>query len=91
MARRRTTVFADELDLAILKAAAARQGISEAELVREAIHLAAMAHRTWDEPFFSQTYVPEAKGQAPATSSDVLDEAWSAHAEQYQQTRHAAS
>lgn len=58
MGLKRTTVVADEDDLAILKAAAARRGISEAELLRDAIHLAAMANRTWDEPFFTHIYSP---------------------------------
>jgi len=51
---KRTTVFADEIDLAILKDAARRQGIAEAELIRDAIHLAAMDNRTWAQPFFTR-------------------------------------
>lgn len=51
----RTNVYADQEDLAAIKEAARRRGVSEAEIIREGIHLAAMAHRVWDEPFFSDT------------------------------------
>lgn len=53
---KRTNVYADPEDLAIIKEAAKRRGISEAEIIREGIHLAAMANRVWDEPLFSRTY-----------------------------------
>jgi hypothetical protein len=52
MTMKRTTVYADEEDLAIIKEAAARKGISEAEIIRQAIHRAALAERVWDEPLF---------------------------------------
>lgn len=86
MAMRRTTVFADEQDLAIHKAAAARRGVAEAELIREAIHLAAMANRTWDEPFFSQTYAAEDAGPR-LRAGDVLQDAWAERAEAYERTK----
>ena len=74
MAMKRTTVFADENDLAILKAAAARRGVAEAELLRDAIHLAAMANRTWDEPFFTHTHASEDEERRPRVGevSDLL-------------------
>ncbi|WP_017592667.1 ribbon-helix-helix domain-containing protein [Nocardiopsis potens] len=50
MSMKRTNVYADPEDLALLKEAAQRRGVPEAELIREAIHLAAMANRVWDEP-----------------------------------------
>lgn len=53
---KRTNVYADPEDLAIIKEAAARRGISEAEIIRQGIHLAAMANRVWDEPLFSRTF-----------------------------------
>lgn len=62
---KRTTVFADESDLAILKDAARRRGIAEAELIRDAIHLAAMANRTWTQPFFTRTYVSQSESPRP--------------------------
>jgi hypothetical protein len=51
----RTNVYADQEDLAAIKEAAKRRGVSEAEIIRQGIHLAAMANRVWDEPFFSST------------------------------------
>lgn len=86
MARKRTTVFADEDDLAILKAAAARRGVAEAELIRDAIHLAAMANRTWDEPFFSHTYAPDDTDPRPH-AGDVLEDVWTQKAESYERTK----
>jgi hypothetical protein len=56
MSLKRTNVYADEDDLAIIKEAARRRGVSEAEMIREAIHRTAMANRVWDEPFFSRTF-----------------------------------
>ena len=86
MALRRTTVFADEDDLAVLKAAAARQGVAEAELIRHAIHLAALANRTWAEPVFSHTHTPR-RGRRGARTSEVLDEAWAGKAAEYEQSK----
>ena len=83
---KRTTVFADEDDLAILKAAAARRGVAEAELIRDAIHLAAMANRTWDEPFFSHTYSADDGDPAPRVG-DVLDDVWTQQADSYERTK----
>ncbi|MEU9924689.1 CopG family transcriptional regulator [Streptomyces griseoluteus] len=51
MALKRTNVYADDSDLALIKEAAARLGLSEAEMIREGIHRIALAHRVWDEPF----------------------------------------
>ena len=82
---KRTTVFADEDDLAIIKAAAARRGVAEAELLRDAIHLAAMANRTWTEPFFTNTYTPEAGPRLP--SDKVLQAAWTEEAKGYERTK----
>jgi len=65
---KRTNVYADPEDLAIIKEAAQRRGISEAEIIRQGIHLAAMANRIWDEPLFSRTF--EGSGRTP-TKEDV--------------------
>lgn len=43
-------VHLDEDDLAIIKEAAARKGIPEAEIIRRGVHLAAMGERRWAEP-----------------------------------------
>jgi hypothetical protein len=56
MSMKRTNVYADPEDLAIIKEAAKRRGVSEAEIIRQGIHLAAMANRVWDEPLFSRTF-----------------------------------
>lgn len=53
MALKRSNVYADEDDLVLIKEAAARQGVSEAEMIRQAIHRAALASRIWDEPFLT--------------------------------------
>lgn len=70
MSMQRTNVYADPEDLAIIKEAAKRRGISEAEIIRQGIHLAAMANRVWDEPLFSRTF--EGPGETPS-KQDVRD------------------
>jgi hypothetical protein len=70
MSMKRTNVYADPEDLSIIKEAAARRGISEAEIIRQGIHLAAMANRVWDEPLFSRTF--EGPGRTPS-KEDVRD------------------
>jgi hypothetical protein len=50
MSLKRTNVYADVADLMLIKEAAARRGVSEAEIIREGIHLAAMSSRVWDDP-----------------------------------------
>ena len=56
MSLKRTNVYADAEDLKHIKEAAARRGIPEAEIIREAIHLAAMSSRAWDEPLIWPTF-----------------------------------
>jgi len=56
MGLKRTNVYADEDDLALIKAAAERTGRSESEIIREAIHRAAWSERVWDEPFVTRTF-----------------------------------
>lgn len=70
MSMKRTNVYADPEDLAIIKEAARRRGISEAEIIRQGIHLAAMANRVWDEPLFSRTF--EGVGRTPS-KAEVRD------------------
>lgn len=86
VAMKRTTVFADEDDLAILKGAAARRGVAEAELIRDAIHLAAMANQAWTEPFFSHTYAADEASPVP-DADDVLADAWAEKAAAYERTK----
>lgn len=54
MAMKRTNVYADPEDLALIKEAAARRGIPEAEILREAVKLAALGARMWDEPMVAE-------------------------------------
>lgn len=50
----RTTVYVDSDDLRLIKDAARRRGVPEAEIIRQGVHLAAMANREWGEPFFEE-------------------------------------
>lgn len=50
MPLKRTMVYADAEDLAVIKDAAAQSDVSEAEIIRNAIHLAAMRVRRRSEP-----------------------------------------
>lgn len=68
MSLKRTNVYADPEDLALIKQAAARRGVPEAEIVREGIHLAAMSTRVWDEPLEWPTF--EGSGQ-PVTNEEI--------------------
>ncbi|MGH3199562.1 MAG: CopG family transcriptional regulator [Streptosporangiaceae bacterium] len=64
MSLKRTNVYADTEDLVLIKEAAARLGVPEAEIIREAIHLAAMSSRVWEDdldwPTFDGTGEPAA-------------------------------
>jgi hypothetical protein len=68
MSLKRTNVYADPDDLALIKQTAARRGVPEAEIIREGIHLAAMSTRVWDEPLEWPTF--EGSGQ-PVTSEEI--------------------
>lgn len=70
MPMQRTNVYADPEDLALIKEAARRRDVSEAEIIREGIHLAAMANRVWDEPLFSRTF----KGSGRTADSKQVQE-----------------
>lgn len=71
MSMKRTSVYADPEDLALIKDAARRRGIPEAEIIREGIHLAAMANRVWDEPLDWPTF--EGSGD-PVTKEEIRTE-----------------
>ena len=68
MSLKRTNVYADPEDLALIKQTAARRGVPEAEIIREGIHLAAMSTRVWDEPLDWPTF--DGSGQ-PVTSEEI--------------------
>ncbi|MFE0102824.1 CopG family transcriptional regulator [Streptomyces sp. NPDC059009] len=77
MALKRTNVYADDSDLALLKEAAARLGVPEAELIREGIHRMALAHRVWDEPFVTDEETFDLGG--PVTQEDIRTAVTEAH------------
>ncbi|WP_042413875.1 CopG family transcriptional regulator [Streptacidiphilus anmyonensis] len=84
MVLKRTTVYAEAEDLAVIKEAAAREGVPEAEIIREAIHLAALSKRVWAEPLDW----PMISGEAPAaTASDV----WGEKAAAYERSKRSPS
>lgn len=83
---KRTTVFADERDLALIKAAAARLGVAEAELIREGIHLTAMAHQVWDEQFFRDVHKP----RSPDGAREALSATWEEKATAYEETKESS-
>jgi hypothetical protein len=70
MSLKRTNVYADTDDLALIKEIAARRGVPEAQIIREGIHLAAMSNRVWDGPFDWPTF--QGSGE-PATSDEVTE------------------
>ncbi len=70
MSLKRTNVYADTDDLALIKEIAARRGVPEAQIIREGIHLAAMSNRVWDGTFDWPAF--EGTGE-PATSDEVTE------------------
>ncbi|WP_219732151.1 ribbon-helix-helix domain-containing protein [Streptomyces finlayi] len=86
MGLKRTTVYADAEDLAIIKEAAGREGIAEAEIIREAIHLAALSKRTWDAPLAFPTFRSgDPKGAERAGAE--FDRIWDEKARAYEETK----
>lgn len=69
MSMKRTNVYADPEDLATIKEAAARRGVPEAEILREAVKLAALGARLWDEPLIRDDETFDLGG--PVTSEDI--------------------
>ncbi|MFD3656692.1 ribbon-helix-helix protein, CopG family [Streptomyces sp. NPDC058620] len=86
MELKRTTVYADAADLAIIKEAAGREGISEAEIIREAIHLAALSKRTWRAPLA----LPVFRSEDPETAERAevaLGQIWDRKAKAYEESK----
>ncbi|MBO0842599.1 MAG: ribbon-helix-helix protein, CopG family [Nocardioides sp.] len=81
MSMTRTNVYADPEDLAIIKAAARRRGVSEAEIIRQGIHLAALANQVWDEPLFSRTFSPPEDRPERTSVRDTVADAVRAESE----------
>ncbi|MER6229559.1 CopG family transcriptional regulator [[Kitasatospora] papulosa] len=89
MALKRTNVYADDADLALIKEAALRDGVSEAELIREGIHRIALARRVWDQPFVEDGETFDLGG--PVVREDVRDAASGGFTERENRNRgHAA-
>jgi hypothetical protein len=70
MSLKRTNVYADTDDLALIKEIAARRGVPEAEIIREGIHLAAMSNRVWDSSLGWPTF----DGTGGTATSDEVTE-----------------
>ncbi|WP_425832472.1 CopG family transcriptional regulator [Streptomyces fractus] len=85
MTLKRTTVYVDAEDLQVIKEAAAREGVSEAEIIRQAVHRTALARKTWDEPFFARTY-PPASGKVTDTA-EATEAMWEEKARQYRDSK----
>ncbi|MFJ4644684.1 CopG family transcriptional regulator [Streptomyces bobili] len=75
MSLKRINVYADADDLAIIKEAARRRGVSEAEIIRQGIHLAAMANRVRDEPPLSRTFAGPGRTASRAEVRDAVADA----------------
>lgn len=76
-------MYAEADDLDVIKAAAAREGVSEAEIIRDAIHRAALAKRTWDQPIQWTVH----HGDGTLAREDSLDDVFAAEYAKYR--RHA--
>jgi hypothetical protein len=70
MSLKRTNVYADTDDLALIKEIAARRGVPEAQIIREGIHLAAMSNRVWDGSLDWPTF--DGNGET-ATGDEITD------------------
>jgi hypothetical protein len=70
MSLKRTNIYADADDLALIKEIAARRGVPEAEIIREGIHLAAMSNRVWEGSLDWPTF--DGTGET-ATSDEVTE------------------
>jgi hypothetical protein len=71
MSLKRTNVYADTDDLALIKDIVGRRGVPEAQIIREGIHLAVMSNRVWDDPLDWPTF----DGTGEAAASDEVTEA----------------
>ncbi|MFF8191658.1 CopG family transcriptional regulator [Streptomyces bobili] len=75
MSLKRINVYADSEDLAIIKEAARRRGVSEAEIIRQGIHLAAMANRVRHEQPLSRTLAGPGRTASRAEVRDAVADA----------------
>jgi hypothetical protein len=63
--------YADPEDLALIKEAAARRGIPEAEILREAVKLPALGAGMWDEPLLADDETLDLGG--PISTDDIRE------------------
>ncbi|MER7193669.1 CopG family transcriptional regulator [Streptomyces flaveolus] len=89
MALKRTNVYAEDSDLALIKEAAARLGVAEAEIIREGIHRIALAHRVWDEPFVSDEETFDLGG--PVDKDEIRTSVTEGHEERERRNRGRAA
>ncbi|GAA3907763.1 hypothetical protein GCM10023084_70010 [Streptomyces lacrimifluminis] len=75
MSTKRTHVHADPEDLALVKEAARRHVTSEAEIISQGIHLAAMADRVRGEPLFSRAFAGTGSTPSEAEVRDTVADA----------------
>ncbi|NYI07900.1 ribbon-helix-helix protein, CopG family [Allostreptomyces psammosilenae] len=72
MPLKRITVHVAPEDLAIIKAAAERSGVSASGIMREAIHRAARSRRVWGEPLDAPRF--DSGDPAPARRMEIAEE-----------------
>ncbi len=90
MALKRTNVYAEDSDLLLIKEAARRLGVPEAEIIREGIHRIALAHRVWDEPFVSDEETFDL-GAAPVDEDEIRAAVSDGYAERERRNRGRAA
>jgi hypothetical protein len=89
MALKRTNVYAEDDDLLLIKEAAARLGVPEAEIIREGIHRIALAHRVWDEPFVSDEETFDLGG--PVTREEISAAVTRGHEERQRRNQRSSA
>ncbi|MGA4979309.1 CopG family transcriptional regulator [Streptomyces cinereoruber] len=55
--------LADPADIEALNSIARETGLSPAQMIRDAIHKAVLAHRVWDTPFFDEPFTSSLRGE----------------------------
>jgi len=73
MPLKRTMVYADAGDLAVIKEAATHSDVSEAEIIRNAIHLAAQRIRRRSEPLRLRRFASGDPGLAERVDEYLAD------------------
>ncbi|WP_344101399.1 CopG family transcriptional regulator [Nocardiopsis rhodophaea] len=79
MPMKRTNIYVDPEDLALVREAARRRGVPAAEVIREGIRLAAMSNRDWDQPLDWPTF--DGSGENASSAGVTAAVAEGAHVE----------